>query len=64
MYKVNLLKLLAVDLKNFFKKVDYLEKNNLLVESLIEELLEDFKTIKSNIVNYTTMTKKYKEKFI
>ena len=63
-FKVNLLKMLAIDLKKFISQVErYKEekKPNLQREN---KYIEDFKELKKTIINYFTMTKKYKEKFL
>jgi hypothetical protein len=63
-YKENLLKLLAVDLKNFMAEVEKAAKEDLLNEGMIWNLQDQFRTLKKTIVNLTTCTKNYKEKFV
>jgi hypothetical protein len=57
-----LLKLLAVDFKNFMTIVEEYDNGEVLKDPLVvEQLTEVFKTLKKQIINYYTCTKKYRE---
>jgi hypothetical protein len=57
--------LLAIDLKNYFAKVEEWDMGGALKEPLvIEQLTDEFKGLKKQIVNYYTCTKNFKEKFV
>lgn len=63
-YKENLFKMLAVDFKKFMKIVEEWDLAGSLTEEAIEELNDQFKVLKKQIVNYYTCTKKFKDKFV
>lgn len=56
--------MLAVDLKNFMTKVKKYSEEKVINKKVEEFFVNQFKELKKTIVNYFTMTKKYKEKFI
>jgi len=63
-YKENLLKLLAVDLKNFIGEVEQAEKHGPINTATAGSLEGKFRALKKVIVNLYTCTKNYKEKFV
>ena len=58
------MKLLAVDLKKFIGKVEAYKGEGKVNVELEKQYVDEFKELKKTIVNYYTMAKKYKEKFL
>ncbi len=59
-----MLKLLAVDLKQFIGRVEFYKGEGKGNGELEKQYVDEFKELKKTIVNYYTMAKKYKEKFL
>jgi len=56
--------MLAVDLKKFIGEVEKYKEGLEVDFKKEQKFIEEFRELKKTIVNYFTMTKKYKEKFL